>query len=236
MAGGELADDVFGLPVGHGGSSFDRKEMKYDSSRRRPASWLCSDADAILAPSRRPKAHRARDARDSRGCHAAQCDHKGPHACANDADETNYSGADHRRTSAVRTARPDMARRVGAARHSRRLLPAGRAFRLDRPDLHPHLGARSGRARAFPAQPLRAAVRRGDGLEPDQGRSRRQPGRGARRAHAQGRLRHSQRHPRRPRGRRLRHPHPFQGRRRGRRHEGRDFSRSASTRSCSTGA
>jgi hypothetical protein len=35
-----------------------------------------------------------------------------------------------------------------------------------------------------------------------------------------GRLRHPQRHPRRPRGRGLRDPHPFQGRRRGRRHQG----------------
>ena len=50
--------------------------------------------------------------------------------------------------------------------------------------IYTHISARVPASRAFPAQPFRPPVRRGDGLEPDQGRSRRQSGRRARRANA----------------------------------------------------
>ena len=60
------------------------------------------------------------------------------------------------------------------ARRSRRLLPADRALRHGRPVRDPHLGAGAGAGGALPAQSLRRALHADHGVEPGEGRSRRQ--------------------------------------------------------------
>ena len=96
-----------------------------------------------------------------------------------------------------------------ASRAARRRLPAGRAFRLERVDLRPPDRARAGAGAALPHQPLRAPLRRGDGLQPGQdhaGGRDRGPHRvvGERRG-----LRHPRRDPQGRGGGALRDAHPL---------------------------
>ena len=75
---------------------------------------------------------------------------------------------------------------AGAAR-SRRLLPAGRQLRHDRPDLQSHHGAHSGLARPPADQSLRPALQGDHRVEPGEDRRR-----GRHRLEARHRLRHQQ--------------------------------------------
>ena len=98
-----------------------------------------------------------------------------------------------------------------ASRAARRRLPAGRAFWLERVDLRPPHRARAGAGAALPHQPLRAALRRGEGVEPgqDHARGRDRGPRGM--AGERSRLRHPRRDPQGGAGRALRHAHALAG-------------------------
>ena len=107
--------------------------------------------------------------------------------------------------------RPGFARGMAGPGGTRRLLPAGRQLRDDRPDLQPHHRAHS-RHRAPADQPLRSAVQGNHRVEPGEDRRRGQHHRQARHRlrHQQIRLRDPRRHPHGAAGREMRaaHPHP----------------------------
>ena len=96
-----------------------------------------------------------------------------------------------------------------APRAARRRLPAGRAFRLERVDLRPPDRARAGAGAAFSDQPLRAALRRGDGVQPGQDHAGRRDRGRERMVGERRRLRHPRRDPCGRGGRALRHAHPL---------------------------
>ena len=101
-------------------------------------------------------------------------------------------------------------RGMGAAGRPRRLLPDRRGARLGRSGFHPYLGPRSGRRPSLPDQSLRPHVRRGDRLEPGQGRPPGREGHGQRVRRQSGGLRDPLGDPRRPHGRPMRPPPPHQ--------------------------
>ena len=102
-----------------------------------------------------------------------------------------------------------------------RLLPPGRAVRLERPGLHAHQRAHPRPRAPFPDQPLRADVRRDHGFQPRQGGPGLQQADRVAPPREPGRLRDPKRDPRRARGRAMRAAHAHAGRHRGQRAAGR---------------
>ena len=86
-----------------------------------------------------------------------------------------YANARHRQCPGERSC-PGVRRRMGRTCRPGLLLPADRASRLGRSDLHAHLGARARGRSPLPDQPVRHDVRRGHRIEPREDRSRRSQG------------------------------------------------------------